>query len=173
MTHAEAVEMIASGVTSTPAQVWLDLGAGTGVFTKALAKQLDGQAKVYAVDKQNQLDENAIDNAHPTRIIILELDFVTHEIPVEAVDGILMANSFHYVKEKKILIAKLKNILKPGGRFIFIEYDLVTSNQWVPYPVNFSSLRSLMMEMGFSSVIKINERPSVFNRAMMYSALVQ
>jgi len=172
MTQAEAIEMIRSGITATPAQGWLDLGAGSGVFTKALANQLDGQATVYAVDRQNQLDVSAIDNPHQARIVSLELDFITHEIPVEAVDGILMANSFHYVKEKKILITKLKNILKPKGRFIFIEYDLVTSNQWVPYPINFSSLRSMMMEMGFPSVTKMKERPSVFNRAMMYSALV-
>jgi len=171
MTQAEAIDMISGGVPKGAAH-WLDLGAGTGVFTEALATILGTDGTVYAIDRKLELPQRMNHSRHLARVIGTELDFVKDEIAIQQADGILLANSFHYVKDKEKLIAKLKGVLNPDGRFIFVEYDVVTSNQWVPYPIDFTSLRTLMTKMGFSSVSKISERPSVFNRAMMYSALV-
>jgi hypothetical protein len=54
-----------------------------------------------------------------------------------------------------------------------VEYDMEAANHWVPYPINFSSLKKLFHDVGFSFVEKINERPSVFNRANLYSAIIE
>src|SRR5690242_9127666 len=110
MKHVEAIEMIEAGVSKKSAQRWIDLGAGTGFFTRALTACLDTDGVVYAMDKQNQLPE--ISSAlHTAKIIGLELDFVHDKIPVVDVNGILMANSFHYVREKNVLINKLRESL--------------------------------------------------------------
>jgi ubiquinone/menaquinone biosynthesis C-methylase UbiE len=172
MTQLEAIELIEKGIPKLGSQHWIDLGAGTGVFTNALAELLGADGTVYAVDEQRASLEKIKDKPDHATIMRLQLDFVKEDIPINQVDGILLANSFHYVKEKKLLMARLKKILKPDGRFVFIEYDTLKANPWIPYPINFSSLRSLMQDMGFSSVEKLKDRSSVFNRAMMYSALV-
>ncbi len=172
MTQPEAIGLIEKGIPKLDSSRWMDLGAGKGVFTKALAVVLGASSTVYAVDKQSEALGKIKDQSNHANIIRLQLDFVTDDIPIKQLDGILLANSFHYVKEKHVLISKLKKILKPDGRLIFIEYDTSTPNTWIPYPITFTSLHALMQEMEFSSVIKLKERPSIFNRATMYSAMV-
>ena len=172
MTQVEARGMIAAGIPKSHSSTWLDLGAGTGVFTEALATLLGSDGTVYAIDKEPEIPKRLIDNKSLAAVKSMQLDFVTDEVAIQEIDGILMANSFHYVKDKKALIERLRKILKPSGRFIFVEYDTLKSNSWVPYPIDFATLQSFMLERGFSSVNKLSERPSVFNNAMMYSSVV-
>ena len=100
------------------------------------------------------------------------MDFEKTTLPFENLDGILMANSLHYVKDKIMFIEKLKKNLNKNGCFLIVEYDMERSNYWVPYPISFLSLKKLFNDIGFSSVTKINERPSAFNRANLYSVMI-
>lgn len=48
----DAVALIRNAVApSKGAAVWADLGAGTGTFTRALARILDAGSTIYAVDQ--------------------------------------------------------------------------------------------------------------------------
>ena len=62
--------------------------------------------------------------------------------------------------------------MKPPEIFLIVEYDTEISNPWVPFPLSFISLENLFKKAEFTSVIKINEKPSVFRRAKIYSALI-
>ena len=61
-------------------------------------------------------------------------------LPFFAVDGILMANALHYVRDKAAFIEKLKKYLKTSGELIIVEYDTVRQNRWIPYPITFEKL---------------------------------
>jgi SAM-dependent methyltransferase len=102
-----------------------------------------------------------------------KMDFEKETLQIKNFDGILMANSLHYIKDKKSFIQKTINCLEPGGRFLIVEYDTNIPNQWVPYPVNFSSLTELFNKAGFSSIRKLQEKNSVFGRAKLYSVIIQ
>lgn len=172
MTQSEAIGLIEKGIPKIGSARWVDLGAGTGVFTKALAALIGKEGTVYAVDKEGVSLEKINSPINHATIKRLQLDFVNENIPVKEADGILLANSFHYVRDKELLIAKLKKILAPDGRLVFIEYDTLTSNPWIPHPIDFRSLHALMLKNGFSSIIKLKDRASIFNRASMYAAVV-
>lgn len=168
-----ALGLIEQGVDKTFApQVWADLGAGKGLFTRALTSLLPEESTVYALDKvASALAE--IGSASPgVTLKKIQTDFVREEIAPELLDGILMANAFHFVENKIAFIKKVRKKLKPSGRMIIVEYDLHAANAWVPYPVHFSALEKLAKDTGFISTIKLGETASLYNRANIYSALL-
>ncbi|HVI43449.1 MAG TPA: methyltransferase domain-containing protein [Chitinophaga sp.] len=151
--------------------VWADLGCGSGVFTYALSEVLRPGSTVYGIDKTLTLEREI--TRQQVEIIPIQADFVTDHLPLQQLDGLLMANSLHYVKDKKTLLQQLQQYLKPGGRFIIVEYDTDTAVPvWVPYPLSFTSLTTLFHNAGYHSIIKTGNRHSVYGRADMYAALI-
>jgi len=166
-----AVQMIEPGVNKTETrQTWADLGAGGGLFTKALASLIPS-GLIYAIDKENS-DWSEV-SSNGVQVQKIRTDFIANELQIDRCDGILMANSFHYVRDKITFIARLKKLLTKTGVLIVIEYESVTGNSWVPYPIRFNDLERLMVQSGFASALKIGEAPSVYHPMKMYSALIR
>ncbi|MEP7230223.1 MAG: class I SAM-dependent methyltransferase [Ginsengibacter sp.] len=172
MTIQEAIDLIRHNhITSLTKTVWADLGCGSGIFTHALANLLNDDSLIYAVDK----NISAFKKRPFSKSVIMnpvELNFETSTLPFNNLDGILMANSLHFVKDKKSFLEKIKKSLNDNGFFLLVEYDTDISNYWVPYPVSFLSLKQIFDDAGYSSVTKINERPSRFNKANLYAAII-
>ncbi len=170
MNISDAVELIDNNKLnpSTP-QRWADLGCGTGTFTIALANLLPDESFIIAIDKSSihEIPDHINNITIEKRIA----DFIKDNIPSN-LDGIIMANSLHYVKEKGSFINKILDSIKKGGNLIIVEYDTEKSNHWVPYPVSFNSLKNLFEEKGFS-VTKLIERLSVYRKENIYSALIE
>ena len=168
----QAISLISHpAINKTVKSAWADLGCGDGLFSYALANILQPGSTIHAVDK-NKLKLSPQTIPEQTKINSLQLDFINDDLPFSDLDGILMANSFHYVKDKSEFIRKLEKHLKSSPQFLIVEYDTENANQWVPYPIGFKSLEKLFINAGYSSIIKINEMPSVFRREMMYGALI-
>jgi trans-aconitate methyltransferase len=171
MTLTECLEFLRpSGIPSAHPSVWADLGCGSGLFTHALATLLAPGSQVRAVDAQHHFRNTG--NNNEVDIHFGQADFVTDDLPFRALDGILMANALHYVKDKKALIQKLQLYCKQEGKLVIIEYDTNKANPWVPYPVPFDALRTLFLESGYKSIRKTNERPSVYGPAKMYAVTI-
>lgn len=172
MELAVAKRLIHKGVeTGTTPQHWADLGAGKGLFTKALADLLLPESVVHAVDR----DRGALGEigSHPSvRIETIDKDFLREHLNLPPLDGILIANALHFVKEKIPFLSMLKTSLTTRGRMIVVEYDRETATPWVPFPVPFSGLEDLVIKAGFRTVTKLDEEPSVFNRVNIYAAVV-
>lgn len=151
-------------------QQWADLGCGDGLFTNALAHLLPAPATIFAIDKYvPKLVSSVKDISIQNRTI----DFIKEQILVPALDGIIMANSFHYVEDKKALIKKLKTILKPNHRLIIVEYDTDQPvKTWVPFPISYKNVKTLFQQAGYNIITKLNERPSVYGRANMYASFI-
>jgi trans-aconitate methyltransferase len=165
----EAISLIQKGIVpnSSP-QTWADLGAGKGLFSEALFSILQPGSTIHAVDlnKQPNLQH------HPS-IIFHQADFVKDKLTIPTLDGIVMANSLHYVQEQVACIKQLKTHLRNGaGVFILIEYDTDRANQWVPFPVSFARAQWIFGEAGFSKIKKIGERQSMYSRDSIYAALI-
>lgn len=174
MDHTDAVSLIRDGVVLSAGAEWADLGAGSGVFTRALADVLQGTGStIHAVDKDAAALGRMGDTRGDATITRLTRDFINDDLPFQALDGILIANALHFVREQPSFIQRLRTILKTDGSLLIIEYDSDVPNQWVPYPVSFTRLKELMKPQGFQRVVKLAERPSLYGRANIYSALVR
>ncbi|QHV97671.1 class I SAM-dependent methyltransferase [Spirosoma endbachense] len=172
MQLSEAIALIEGGhYQSASTSRWVDLGCGKGLFTRALASYQQPGSTIYAVDTDYLALETLTDYQEVT-IETLCCDFIRDEWYFYDLDGILMANSLHYVQDKPTFIQRAIRHLNESGVFLLVEYDTETANPWVPYPISFKSLTRLFGEAGFHSVEKLRERPSLYGRANLYSAFI-
>jgi SAM-dependent methyltransferase len=166
MTLTDAKKLIASPhINKSTSQIWADLGCGDGLFSNALINMLADKSVIYAIDKSNFTPINK-------QIIFYKKDFEKDDLPLPKLDGIMMINALHFIKEKILLLQKLKEFLKPSGLFLLGEYDTTSSNRWVPYPLSFSEAVELFTKAGFNKIEKINEKQSVYNRSKIYTAII-
>lgn len=168
-----ALSLIEAGVEKTHTkQTWADLGAGNGVFTHALSTLLHDGSVLYAVD----LNSSRMDSIRVWQQIVLkkiQADFVRDNWNTEPLNGILIANALHFVKDKKPFLQKVSEKLIPGGRLLIVEYEMEKGNTWVPYPVTFNMLSEFVKESGFTTIKKLKEIPSVYDNRMIYSVVIE
>ncbi|MBX3014029.1 MAG: class I SAM-dependent methyltransferase [Caldilineaceae bacterium] len=158
-------------VTTAGPQRWADLGCGTGFFTDALARLLPVASLIYAVDKSATLPRRRT-GTKSVAIEPLRLDFVRDRLPVEPLDGILMANSLHYVRDQLAFLQQAQRYLKPQHHFLIVEYELERANPWVPYPLSYHTLTDLFAQAGYTTITKLHERTPVRGADTMYGALI-
>ncbi len=176
MDHADHVRLLRDGVT---AGVWADLGAGEGAFTLALAELLPADSVIHAVDKDAKaLAENQRAFARFARgreVPTLQThaaDF-TKAIDLPPLDGIVMANSLHFVRDKAPVLARVRAMLKPGAPLLLVEYDADAGNPWVPYPLSFETWKTVAVANGFAEPRLLASEPSRFLRRIYSAATVR
>ena len=161
--HADLVALIEDGVAG-PGGRWADLGAGEGAFTLALADLLGPGAQITAIDK----------DAHALRgigepIEVRVADF-TKPLDLHDLDGVVMANSLHYVRDKQPVLESVHNMLRPGGRLIIVEYGTDRGNPWVPFPFTYAQWEKMAARAGFRNTRLLRTVPSRW-LGSMYSAV--
>ena len=150
---------------------WADLGSGKGLFTRALAHCLAPGSRIDAVDRNPVIRQN-IPFEGAVEIRWIQGDFISDSLPLQNIDGILMANSLHFVSDKPYFIRKTAAYFGNQKQFLFVEYDTDVPNQWVPYPISFLRLREMFTRLGFPRINKISEMESRYRNSGIYSALV-
>jgi trans-aconitate methyltransferase len=171
MRHRDAVDLIAgAGFDASSPSVWADLGCGDGRFTCALASLLAPGSVVHAIDRDAAALSRLRACSSSVRISPHILDFVSQPWPVESLQGILMANSLHYVRAQRAFVSLCASRLAPGGHFLVVEYDTEVANPWVPHPVSRAALSRLFNSVRLS-VRFLGARRSVVGRAQLYTAV--
>jgi len=173
MDHDDHVNLLRSA-DLFPGASCADLGAGSGAFTLALRELLGLSADIYAVDRdRGRLSE--LERAHRARfgasdhLHIISADF-TRGLELPPLDGVLMANSLHFFRDKQKILRHVGSFLKPGGVLLLVEYNVDRGNPWVPHPLSFDTFRGLAPRAGFSEPRLLGKHPSSFLREF-YSAL--
>lgn len=169
MTIHEATALIqpAFGVEIKTPQHWADLGCGSGLFTRALAALLAPGSRITALDRVPQ----SIPEVPGRSIEFICSDFIVDTTMLSNLDGILMANSLHFVPDKQNLLNLLSGILTNEGRFIIIEYDTKLPNPWVPFPIGHQELILLMHRAEFSHHDTLQSRKSIYHQGDIIATL--
>ena len=172
MNHSDLVALIRDGVPPGGGR-WADLGAGEGAFTLALADLLGPGAHITAVDRDagalRHLAAEVSRRYPATRIDTLRADF-GKPLAAGPFDGVVMANSLHFQKDKRPALHNVREALRPGGRLVIVEYGADRGNMWVPYPFSYPTWETMAAEAGFVRTRLLASRPSRF-LGSLYSAV--
>jgi SAM-dependent methyltransferase len=172
MDHRDHVRLLREGVLGG-GKIWADLGSGAGAFTLALAELLGSTGSIHTVDRDGralQSQVRALRDAFPNvRITPLVADF-TKPLALPPLDGIVMANSLHFERDKLAVLRLVGGYLRPAGRLVLVEYDTDHGNPWVPFPLSFRSWATVAAEAGFRDTRRLASVPSRF-LGSIYSAV--
>lgn len=172
MNHSDLVELIRDGVAGRGGR-WADLGAGEGAFTLALADLLGPGAHITAVDKDARALRNIpseMGNRFPSVALEVMVADFTKPIDLKDLDGIVMANSLHFVRNKPPVLESVRRMLRTGGRLVIVEYGADNGNPWVPYPFTYERWAPLADQAGFTGTRLLRTVPSRW-LGSMYSAV--
>ena len=173
MKHADHVGLIRNGITGVGRR-WLELGAGSGAFTLALADVLGPGAEIVAVDRdERELGRlrDSVSARYPEATLgVVHADF-REPLPVDGrFDGLLAANALHFVADPVPILRAITPLIRSGGRVIVVEYDADDGNRWVPYPFSFARWEALSTRAGLRSTRLIGRVPSQFLGAIYAAA---
>ncbi len=172
MNHNDHVSLLRKGIAA-PGGVWADFGSGTGAFTLALADLIGPTGIIYSVDKDRgslREQEQAMKARFPDRTVhYINADF-SSRLDLPPLDGIVMANSLHFLRKKEAMLQAIHGYLKTAGRLLIVEYNADRGNPWVPYPFSYRTWEMLARQNGFTHTELLATVPSRF-LGEMYSAV--
>jgi predicted methyltransferase len=121
----EKPEIVLAAMDLRPGQTVAEIGAGTGWFSRKIAKVIGPTGKVLASDIQApMLDllkqyaaKEGITNITP--ILGTETD---PKLPVHGVDRILLVDVYHEFQQPEPMLAHIRESLAPGGTVTLVEY---------------------------------------------------
>ena len=172
MDHRDHVGLIRDGVAGAGPS-WADLGSGGGAFTLALADLLGPAGRIVSIDRDanalrgqaGELESRFPDVALETRVA----DF-TRPLGLADLDGVVMANSLHFVRDQLAVLGLVRGYLRDGGRLVLVEYDADHGNPWVPHPISWARWQPLAEAAGFRDTRRLASVPSRF-LGSIYSAV--
>src|SRR5260370_3877503 len=101
------------------------------------------------------------DGLPATTVHYITGDF-TRRLDLPLLDGVVMANSLHYERQKDPVLQSVRSYLHPGRRLILLEYNADHGNMWVPYPLSYGTCEVLSSKNGFMQMRLLATLPSRF-----------
>jgi ubiquinone/menaquinone biosynthesis C-methylase UbiE len=140
--HMKPLEIIKT-LDLKPGDVVADIGSGSGLFTRPMAKTILPGGIVYAVD----IDRELLDHVRKTaaeqgitniKTVLARPDSPT--LPPGRLDLALICDTLHHIERREEYLVNLRPMLKPGGRLAIIDF----TDGW---PANHESMRYSLQDL--------------------------
>ncbi|MDJ0678738.1 MAG: class I SAM-dependent methyltransferase [Xenococcaceae cyanobacterium MO_167.B52] len=152
----------------------VDLGCGTGLFTKGICKQMQLKYPILCVDSSSEMLKQIPVN-HSYEPIFM--DAVEFSSKANNLDKILLKEMIHHVPDKNKLIANLFNSLNPGGIFLLIllpptiEYPLfeLAKKTYEEVQPHYKTIETIFKDVGFKTEVSFVSYPLSIDKVRYFS----
>lgn len=103
-----------------------DVGAGSGYFTRRLARAVAPGGRVWAVDVDAEMNEHLRQRLADEGIDNVEIvlgEYGDPKLPDAGIDLVFTSNTFHHMEDRPAYFRNLKQDLAPDGRVAIVDYD--------------------------------------------------
>jgi ubiquinone/menaquinone biosynthesis C-methylase UbiE len=122
---------LAGRLANVQPQDVLEMAAGTGVLTRAIAAKLPHQARIVATDlNQPMLDRAAAREQTPGRITWRQADALALPFEDQSFDAVACQFGAMFFPDKVLGYRQARRVLKPGGHFFFNVWDEIAENEF-------------------------------------------
>jgi len=123
-----ADDLAARAASIAPARV-LEIAAGTGVATRALAARLPASTTIVATDLNAAMLEHARGTVDDPRISWRQADAMALPFDDGAFDLVVCQFGAMFFPDKALAFAEARRVLVRGGRFLFNVWDRIETNE--------------------------------------------
>jgi len=120
------IDEVVARLELKPGMVVADIGAGTGVFSRAFARAVAPGGKVYAVDVDQGLTAYIAQRAKQEKLANLQAVLGAYDdpqLPARNVDVAFFHDVMHHIEHRQAYLQTLVSYLKPSARIVLIEID--------------------------------------------------
>ncbi len=150
------VERVVEALQCSPGQKIADLGAGSGLFTRPMARKVGTEGKVYAIDIDPELLKHIEKTAQAAGLSNIQTVLAAEDDPKipEPVDLIVIIDTLHHIGNQALYLKNLRRYLRPSGRIAVIDF----SKNWPPsheeMKFSLDELEQWMRAAGFKRIEK-------------------
>src|SRR5215207_3931276 len=108
----------------------LELAAGTGVVTRALAFVLPETVAIVATDLNQTMIDHAASMGTRRAIEWRQADAMALPFPDGTFDAVVCQFGVMFFPDKSKAFSEARRVLRPGGVFIFSAWDRITENEF-------------------------------------------
>jgi ubiquinone/menaquinone biosynthesis C-methylase UbiE len=123
----ERLTLLIKSLKLKPGMVIADIGAGSGVISMLMAREIEPEGKVLAVDIQQEMLgrlKKRCDAVGVTNVVPVKGAEKSPNLKPGSVDLIIMVDVYHEFAFPYEMTQELAKALKPGGRIAWVEYRL-------------------------------------------------
>ncbi|NES81144.1 MAG: methyltransferase domain-containing protein [Moorea sp. SIO2B7] len=149
--------------------ILVDLGCGTGIYSKGILKQINLQNPIVCVDpSDNMLSKIALNSGMNP----VNMDGITFSSQPGTYNRILIKEAIHHIEEKKLLFNNLLQRLANGGILLLlllpptIDYPLFRKalSLYEQTQPHYQDMANLLQEVGFDVAIDFVDYPLKFSK---------
>lgn len=121
---------LAHRLASRPLTRVLEVAAGTGVVTRALAAALPAAVSIVATDRNQPMLDQAAAIATAGPVEWRQADAMQLPFEDETFDAVVCQFGVMFFPEKKKAFSEARRVLRPGGLFLFNTWDRIEENEF-------------------------------------------
>ena len=108
----------------------LEIAAGTGVVTRALAATLPESVSIVATDLNEAMLEHAISIGTKRPVEWRQADVMDLPFPDASFDAVICQFGVMFFPDKVKAFSEVHRVLRPGGQFVFNTWDRIEENEF-------------------------------------------